>query len=92
MQFKKQAYTMRTGTGSRLVPPGPRRISPISAFVQNARRKNEAIWCGVQEQPVGRGAGGEGVGRSCLFLISASANYTAVGERLEEKTVRLGQG
>ena len=47
---KKTNRHNENGTGSRLVPPDPRRISPVKVdLYKMPEEKNEAIWCRVQE-------------------------------------------
>lgn len=82
---KKQTYIMETRNGSRLVPPDPRRISPTNMdlykMLEGKKVGNLVPSPGVASW---RGAVPEGVGRSWLFLVGASADCTAVGERQDE--------
>lgn len=77
---------METRNGSRLVPPDPRRISPTNMdlykMLEGKKVGNLVPSPGVASW---RGAVPEGVGRSWLFLVGASADCTAVCERLEGK-------
>ena len=46
MQLKNKNNHNENGTGSRLLPPDPKRIPPVKLDVHKMQEENnEAIWC-----------------------------------------------
>lgn len=46
MQLKNKNINNENRTGSRLLPPGPKRIPPVKLDVHKMQEENdEAIWC-----------------------------------------------